>query len=65
MMEPSASGLSTSGAAPKNDFPFPFTPYRIQLEFMSAVYDTLERKQIGIFESPTGTVRQYFPFFTL
>ncbi|XP_023236750.1 ATP-dependent DNA helicase DDX11-like [Centruroides sculpturatus] len=36
-------------------FPFPFTPYDVQLEFMSKLYNTLEDGKIGIFESPTGT----------
>lgn len=51
------------------DFHHPYTPYDVQLDFMRAVYDTLDRgsdasknsssgnsnAQIGIFESPTGT----------
>jgi chromosome transmission fidelity protein 1 len=38
-------------------FPFPYAqPYDIQLNFMKALYKTLELKKIGIFESPTGTV---------
>ncbi|XP_048404347.1 ATP-dependent DNA helicase DDX11 isoform X1 [Stegostoma tigrinum] len=36
-------------------FLFPFKPYSIQEEFMSALYDVLEAGKIGIFESPTGT----------
>ena len=49
-------------------FPFPYAqPYDIQLNFMKALYKTLELKKIGIFESPTGTVRffilNYFTFF--
>ena len=40
-----------------NEFPFPYAkPYDIQLNFMKALYKTLELKKIGIFESPTGTV---------
>ena len=38
-------------------FPFPFQPYGIQEQFMRALYDTLEKGSIGIFESPTGTVK--------
>jgi hypothetical protein len=38
-------------------FGFPFTPYPIQVEFMRSLYDALQNKRIGIFESPTGTVR--------
>ena len=37
-------------------FPFPFTPYAIQKDFMAALYQVLEAGKIGIFESPTGTV---------
>ena len=41
------------------DFHHPFTPYDVQDQFMRTVYDVLERGdgQIGILESPTGTVR--------
>lgn len=38
-----------------SSFDFPFTPYTIQQEFMEQLYEVIERKQIGIFESPTGT----------
>ena len=37
------------------DFPFPFPPYEIQRDFMNALYDAIESKSIGLFESPTGT----------
>nr|XP_055136699.1 ATP-dependent DNA helicase DDX11 isoform X4 [Symphalangus syndactylus] len=36
-------------------FPFPFTPYAIQEDFMAELYRVLEAGKIGIFESPTGT----------
>ncbi|XP_055975960.1 LOW QUALITY PROTEIN: ATP-dependent DNA helicase DDX11 [Sorex fumeus] len=36
-------------------FPFPFTPYSIQRDFMTELYHVLEAGKIGIFESPTGT----------
>ncbi|KAM3673062.1 ATP-dependent DNA helicase DDX11 [Ammospiza maritima maritima] len=36
-------------------FPFPYTPYRIQEQFMEALYAALEAGRVGIFESPTGT----------
>ncbi|XP_054574752.1 ATP-dependent DNA helicase DDX11 [Eptesicus fuscus] len=36
-------------------FPFPFTPYSIQKDFMAVLYQVLEDSKIGIFESPTGT----------
>lgn len=38
------------------EFPFPFPPYDIQTHFMRALFDVLEKGQLGIFESPTGTV---------
>lgn len=41
------------------DFHHPFTPYDVQIQFMRAVYGVLEKGggQVGILESPTGTVR--------
>lgn len=36
-------------------FGFPFPPYNIQADMMKEVYEVLENRQIGIFESPTGT----------
>ncbi|XP_054844360.1 ATP-dependent DNA helicase DDX11 [Eublepharis macularius] len=44
----------TQGVA-KINFPFPYTPYPIQEEFMAKLYQVLEAGNIGIFESPTGT----------
>ena len=41
----------------KESFPFPFQPYPIQEDFMKNLYEALEGGKIGIFESPTGTVR--------
>ncbi|KAK6621073.1 hypothetical protein RUM43_011379 [Polyplax serrata] len=38
-----------------SDFPFPFTPYSIQKDLMRNLYNALEGKKLGIFESPTGT----------
>ncbi|XP_032619914.1 ATP-dependent DNA helicase DDX11 isoform X2 [Chelonoidis abingdonii] len=37
------------------NFPFPYTPYSIQEDFMANLYDVLEAGKVGIFESPTGT----------
>lgn len=39
------------------NFHHPYSPYDVQLEFMKAAYDVLERGggQVGILESPTGT----------
>ena len=39
------------------EFPFPFKPYDIQRKFMRCMYRVLEEGKIGMFESPTGTVR--------
>ncbi|KAI0880886.1 DNA repair helicase [Annulohypoxylon maeteangense] len=41
----------------KIDFHHPYTPYDVQEEFMSTVYEVLEQGegQVGILESPTGT----------
>ncbi|KAK9356868.1 helicase C-terminal domain-containing protein [Lipomyces doorenjongii] len=41
--------------SPERDFHHPYTPYKIQLDFMNALYDTIEEGKIGILESPTGT----------
>ncbi|CAG5122923.1 unnamed protein product, partial [Candidula unifasciata] len=38
-----------------DSFPFPFTPYNIQTDFMKSLYTCLQMGKIGIFESPTGT----------
>ena len=38
-------------------FPFPFSPYDIQEDFMHTLFDVLNNGEVGIFESPTGTVR--------
>ena len=42
--------------ASKIDFHHPYTPYAIQVEFMSTVYRVIEEGKVGILESPTGTV---------
>ncbi|KAL4583896.1 hypothetical protein LXL04_008481 [Taraxacum kok-saghyz] len=34
---------------------FPFTPYSIQIDFMNALYDSLDKGGIAMLESPTGT----------
>lgn len=42
----------------KLDFHHPYTPYDVQEQFMRTVYDVLDKGdgQVGILESPTGTV---------
>lgn len=42
----------------RENFPFPFTPYKIQLDFVQNLYRTIEESKVGIFESPTGTVNK-------
>lgn len=37
------------------DFCHPYQPYGIQLQFMTDLYQCIEKGQVGIFESPTGT----------
>ncbi|CAH0517039.1 unnamed protein product [Peronospora belbahrii] len=36
-------------------FSFPYAPYSIQLDLMRQIYETLEKRHCGIYESPTGT----------
>jgi len=45
-----------AGVQPSQPFSFPFEPYPIQRDFMNELYQVLENKKLGIFESPTGTV---------
>lgn len=42
-------------ATSPDSFPFPFQPYPTQDQFMRALYETIENRKIGLFESPTGT----------
>lgn len=37
--------------------PFPFQPYPAQRALMHQLYRTMEQGHVGLFESPTGTVR--------
>ncbi|XP_050774177.1 ATP-dependent DNA helicase DDX11 isoform X1 [Gopherus flavomarginatus] len=67
-MEPGLGAGAGAGALPGTEkaagaahgkgrvnFPFPYTPYSIQEDFMANLYDVLEAGKVGIFESPTGT----------
>ncbi|VDP47556.1 unnamed protein product [Heligmosomoides polygyrus] len=38
-----------------NEFSFPFPPYGIQLQLMNEIKECIDKQQVGIFESPTGT----------
>ncbi|XP_065538185.1 ATP-dependent DNA helicase DDX11 isoform X4 [Lathamus discolor] len=54
--EAGADGPGPPGPGPGEPrFPFPYTPYVIQEQFMAALYGALEAGRVGIFESPTGT----------
>ncbi|XP_016986534.1 ATP-dependent DNA helicase DDX11 [Drosophila rhopaloa] len=37
------------------EFGFPYAPYEIQEQLMQELFQVLEKGQVGIFESPTGT----------
>ena len=50
----------SSAMASSRNFHHPYQPYDIQSEFMNALYDCIEQKKVGIFESPTGTVGPSF-----
>uniref|UniRef100_A0A3B5MS25 DEAD/H (Asp-Glu-Ala-Asp/His) box helicase 11 n=1 Tax=Xiphophorus couchianus TaxID=32473 RepID=A0A3B5MS25_9TELE len=45
----------TQKANAMDSFPFPYKPYDIQEQFMTALYSALDQGKVGIFESPTGT----------
>lgn len=50
------SSLNNYELTVPDNFDLPFVPYSIQQDFMTSLYGVLENKQLGIFESPTGTV---------
>ncbi|KAF6808961.1 DNA repair helicase [Colletotrichum sojae] len=58
----SASG-GDSSALGDIDFNHPYTPYDVQTDFMKTAYGVLQRGngQVGILESPTGTVSSDVP----
>ena len=58
----STAGSSSSTPPDDNDgeqehFHFPFEPYAIQSALMKQLLQTIDDRRVGIFESPTGTVR--------
>lgn len=58
MNSSSVSGGSGVTSSEEPAIPFPFEPYDVQKQLMSKIYATLDKGGIGIFESPTGTVRK-------
>ena len=46
---------TTEATSCRTAFKFPFEPYAVQFQLMTAVYNTLCAGGVGIFESPTGT----------
>ena len=58
MASKSADGAVSPERAVSENFHHPYTPYDVQLQFMRVAYDALSRGegQVGILESPTGTV---------
>lgn len=52
-------GSESAAKYPMIFFPFPFPPYDIQERFMTTLFHVLEDCNVGIFESPTGTVGDY------
>lgn len=54
---PSAMAASDEDQRDQTNFHHPYSPYDVQLEFMKAAFDVLDRGegQVGILESPTGT----------
>lgn len=46
---------TTMAQSTVKDFSFPGNPYPVQNLLMSAIHSAMEQRQIGLFESPTGT----------
>lgn len=50
--------IPEQSAMPSQNFGFPYSsPYPTQLELLRDVYDAIDQRKIGFFESPTGTVK--------
>ena len=58
-MASNSTGSRVGGMASGEEIgiPFPFEPYEVQKQLIHKIYNIIERKGVGIFESPTGTVR--------
>ena len=52
--------VNTQELRDKDLFRFPYKPYAIQQQLMESVYQVLEKGEIGLFESPTGTVHSFY-----
>ncbi|MQM20032.1 hypothetical protein Taro_053046 [Colocasia esculenta] len=49
-------GEAPAMAKQRREFPaFPFEPYPIQVDFMAALYESLDKGGVAMLESPTGT----------
>lgn len=61
MTSQSAEAALAPEDAVTDHFHHPYTPYDVQLQFMRAAYDVLSlgEGQVGILESPTGTVSNF------
>ena len=47
----------------RHPYGFPYDPYEVQIKLMDNIYDMLSSdKKLGLYESPTGTVRQPYLF---
>ena len=53
----SSSSAPDDGGGEHEHFHFPFEPYTIQSALMKQLLQTIDDRRVGIFESPTGTVR--------
>lgn len=65
--QPQRRGMEEAGyvgGEGKRLYSFPFEPYEIQKDFMRELYKVLDAKKLGIFESPTGTVRIIIHYFS-
>lgn len=51
------SSSSAKSMTEKREFPaFPYKPYSIQIDFMNALYQFLDKGGVSMLESPTGII---------